>query len=156
MAPAQADTPGLTWAGAQRLGVQCVVNSTLSGTQDLQRALCERVRDLAGAGTQIPVSVIAPGEPAIMAHDTVTLLVHGSLRDAQSVTPGAQGRLLAFTIRPFRPASDNSVLFGAAPQVVLLRNSDRAGPNLDAAVNAALSELLPWRAATARSRPLAQ
>lgn len=153
---AQATTPSLTWQGATRIGVQCVVSSTLPGAQELQRALCERVRDLAQAGAPVPVSVIALGEPAVMSADTVTLLVHGSLRQAQMVAPGAQGQLLAFTIRPFRASTENSVLFGAAPQVVLLRSPDLEGPSVDAAIVAALSELLPWRAAQARARPLAQ
>lgn len=143
---AQASTPSLTWAGAERVGVQCVISSTLGGAQDLRSALCERVRALASVGAPVPVGIIGAGDPALLNAGTVTLLVHASLRDAASLTPGASGRLLAFSIRPFRVSAENAVLFGAAPQMVLLKTSNLEGGTADAAISAALSELLPWRA----------
>jgi hypothetical protein len=122
------------------------MSSTLRGALDLGAALCERVRTLASDGSPVPVNIIVPGDPALLNGGTVTLLVHASLRDAAAVTPGASGRLLAFSIRPFRLSSDNAVLFGAGPQVVLLKTASLEDRAADAAISAALTELLPWRA----------
>jgi hypothetical protein len=70
------------------------------------------------------------------------LLIHAAVQDS------AQGRQLLFTIRPFRAGRDDSVvLFGAAPRAVTLSDAGASAPALDAALGAALSEMLPWRGA---------
>ena len=87
-----------------------------------------------------PVRIIAPGDPAVLSPDSVTLLVQAS----------ARGGLLAFSIRPYR-ASNEAMLFTAAPGAVPL-----AGPakDLEAALGAALSETLPWLNRPAGARPI--
>ena len=143
---AQAYTPSLTWVGAERIGVQCVISSRIGGALDLRKAFCERVRTLAAEGAPIPVSVFEPGDPALLHSGTVALLVHASLTRADQTLPGMRGRLLVFGVRPFRTATENSVLFGAAPQVVSVAEGPLSGPAVDAAITAALAEVLPWRA----------
>lgn len=156
-APVAGSTPSLTWQGATRVGVQCVVTSTAYQVEALRTALCERVRALAAAGAPTAVDVIPIGDPALLQAGTVTLLVHGSVLPASEAAPGAQGRMLAFTIRPFRVSEQNSILYGSAPRAVSLPASGAEGAALDAALGAALAETLPWRAAqSAAPRPLTQ
>ena len=82
----------------------------------------------------------------VLAPDAVTLLVHASVQRS------SQGRLLAFTVRPFRNSADRSdLLFAAAPRAVAMPTGDD-GAALDEALSAALDETLPWLAAPARVR----
>lgn len=128
---AEAATPPALWQGVTRLHIHCLA-STPSGIDDrLQQRLCTELRELASAGAPIPVTAIGPGDPALLAPDSVTLLVHASVESG----------LIAFSIRPFRN-SGSPTLFAAAPRAVPL--GDEAA--LDAALGAALSETLPWRA----------
>lgn len=149
MSPANASTPLQIWRDVSRIGVQCVVASTQSAVREsVQHTLCEKVRALAAQGAPAPVSIIPPGDPALLAPRTVTLLVHAS---AERVP---EGQLVAFTIRPFRAAAEQtSVLYGAAPRAATLRNSGAGSPALDAALEAALSETLPWLGDTHPRRP---
>ncbi len=136
---AEAATPPALWRGVARLHIHCLAGSA-SGVDDrLQQRLCAEVRELASAGAPIPVTAIGPGDPALLAPDSVTLLVHASV----------QSGLIAFSIRPFRN-SENAVLFGAAPRAVPLSDAHA----LDAALGAALSETLPWRARRTGPRPI--
>jgi hypothetical protein len=136
--PAAASTPVLAWDGAKRLGVQCLVDpDRLPDRRRLQAALCDRVRALAADKAPIPVVLLAPGDPGLIAADTAVLLFHGNVQpDA-----GKGGSLLVFSLRVFRAAAAPSELFGAAPRAAALP----PGPQFDAAVNAALAETLPWR-----------
>ncbi len=138
--PASASTPALTWDGAKRLGVQCLVGpDRLADRRRLQAALCERVRALAADKAPIPVVVLAPGDPGLIAADTAVLLFHAN------VQPEAKGGpLLVFSLRVFRATAAPSELFGAAPRAVALPAGGPTPP-FDAAVNAALAETLPWR-----------
>lgn len=140
MSPAGATTPLQIWQDVSRVGVQCVVASAQSALRDsTQRMLCEKVRALVSPGAPAPVSIIPIGDPALLAPGTVTLLVHAS------ATPIPEGQLVAFTIRPFRAAAEQtSVLYGAAPRAATIANSGAGSPALDAALEAALSETLPW------------
>lgn len=93
----------------------------------------------------MPVRATGPGDPALLAPDTMTLLVHASVQRS------AAGDLLALAIRPFRNSGEpNGLLFAAAPRAVLL--ADEAA--LDAALRGALSETLPWLARSAGPRPI--
>jgi hypothetical protein len=139
--PAAASTPSLTWNGAKRLGVQCLVDpDTRPDRRRLQASLCERVRSLAADKAPIPVVVLAPGDPALIAADTAVLLFHAHAQPAD----GGRGPLLVFGLRAFRATAAPSELFGAAPRAVALQASG-PGPSFDAALNAALAETLPWR-----------
>lgn len=142
---AEAETPSLIWRDVASLRIHCLLTSESGAEQGLlQRRICDRVRELATAGAPVPVSEIGPGDPALLAPDTVTLLVHGS------VQPSAAGDLLAFAIRPFRNSAEPAgLLFAAAPRAVLLSGD---GAALDAALSAALSETLPWLAGPAGPR----
>lgn len=140
--PAAASTPSLAWDSAKRLGVQCLVDpQNASDRRRLQAALCERVRTLAAQKAPIPVVVLAPGDPGLIATETAVLLVHAN------VQRGGDGRpLLVFSLRVFRATAAPSELFGAAPRATALP-ADPGGPTpqFDAALNAALAETLPWR-----------
>ena len=138
--PAAATTPVLAWEGARLLGVHCLVGPDhLPDRRQLQAALCERLRTLAADKAPLPVAVLPPGDPRLIAPDTVVLLFHAAVqRDGGPP-------LLVFTTRSFRAAAAPSELFGASPRAVALP-PDGAGPKLDAALEAALAETLPWRA----------
>ena len=140
-APAAASTPVLAWDGAKRLGVHCLVDpDRLPGRRELQAALCDRVRSFAADQAPIPVVVLPPGDPGLIAADTAVLLFHAN------VQPGDDGHgpLLVFSLRAFRASAAPSELFGAAPRAVALPPGG-ASPQFDAALNAALAETLPWR-----------
>jgi hypothetical protein len=142
---ATASTPVLTWDGARRLGVQCLVDPDWTpDRRRFQAALCERVRALAADKAPIPVVLLAPGDPGLIAADTAVLLFHANVQSAA----GAGGApLLVFNLRVFRATAAPSELFGAAPRATAL--TANPSPQFDAAVNAALAETLPWR-----SRPV--
>ncbi len=139
--PASASTPSLAWDGAKRLGVHCLLDpDTLPDRRRLQASLCERVRNLAADKAPIPVVVLSPGDPALIAADTTVLLFHGHVQPSE----GGRGPLLVFSLRAFRATAAPSELFGAAPRAVALP-SGGAGSPFDATLNAALAETLPWR-----------
>lgn len=136
--PAAASTPVLAWDGAKRLGVQCLVDpDRLPDRRRLQAALCDRVRTLAADKAPIPVVLLAPGDPGLIAADTAVLLFHGNVQSGD----GKGGAQLVFSLRVFRATAAPSELFGAAPRAT----APPPGPQFDAAVNAALAETLPWR-----------
>ncbi|WP_158266232.1 hypothetical protein [Allosphingosinicella deserti] len=111
----------------------------------MQADLCERVRKIASQGATMPVATLPIGDPAILASEAVTLLVHASVR------PVTGDRLLAFTVRPYRVSADQSgPFFGSAPRAVAM--TDPAA--LDEALTEALSETLPWRPKLDGPRPL--
>jgi hypothetical protein len=140
--PATASTPVLAWDGARRLGVQCLVDpDRLPDRRRLQAALCDRVRALAADKAPIPVVLLAPGDPGLIAADTAALLFHGNVQPGD----GKGGSLLVFSLRVFRATAAPSELFGAAPRATVLAAGGRPSPQFDAAVNAALAETLPWR-----------
>ena len=143
-ASAQASTPALIWRDVARVNVLCLVqtdNGVESGA--LHDRICNRVRSTASAGSPAPVGIIAAGDPAVLSPDSVTLLVQASARSG----------LLAFSIRPYRNSGE-PMLFTAAPRAVPL--SGAAGPTHDfeAALDAALSETLPWLSRPAVARPI--
>ncbi len=140
---AAASTPVLAWDGARRLGVQCLLDPDRApDRRQLQAALCERVRALAADKAPIPVVLLAPGDPALIAADTAVLLFHANLQPGE----GRGGPLLVFSLRVFRATAAPSELFGAAPRATALpTNPAKPTPRFDAAVSAALGETLPWR-----------
>ncbi len=140
---AAASTPVLAWDGAERLGVHCLVDpDQLPARRELQTVLCDRVRTLAAEQAPIPVVILSPGDPGLIAADTAVLLFHAN------VQPGADGHgpLLIFSLRVFRATAAPSELFGPAPRAVPLPTlKGGSNPQFDAALNAALAETLPWR-----------
>jgi hypothetical protein len=139
--PAAASTPVLAWDGARRLGVQCLVDpDRLPDRRRLQAALCDRVRALAADKAPIPVVLLAPGDPGLIAADTAVLLFHGNVQPGD----GKSSALLVFSLRVFRATAAPSELFGAAPRATPLPASGPS-PQFDAALNAALAQTLPWR-----------
>ena len=144
MAPVEASTPALIWRDLARVNVLCLVQ-TDSGVDRgaLHNRICNSVRDKAAAGSPAPVAIIAPGDPAVLSPDSVTLLVQASV----------QSGLLAFSIRPYR-TSNEPMLFTAAPRAVQLAGPQDQAPKLEAALGAALSETLPWLNRPAGARPI--
>ena len=138
-APAAAATPSLLWANARSLVVICLVQSaTTPDAAAVQQSLCTRVSDLAGRGSPFPVKVVEAGDPALVAADTVALLIHASVERT------TRGRVVAFTLRPHRASDGDEILFGTSPRAVELvsPDPDRA---LDSALREALSDILPWQ-----------
>jgi hypothetical protein len=86
---------------------------------------------------------LPPGDPRLIASDTVVLLVHAAVQAGDGREP-----LLIFTARSFRATAAPSELFGATPRAVAM-TADGKGPRIDAALTtaltAALAETLPWR-----------
>jgi hypothetical protein len=142
---AMASTPSQAWDGASRLGVQCQVDPDRApDRRRLQAVLCDRVRTLAADKAPIPVVLLAPGDPGLIAADTAVLLFHANLQPGE----GRGGPLLVFSLRVFRATAAPSELFGAAPRATALpatASTADSNPQFDAAVNAALAETLPWR-----------
>lgn len=146
---ASAATPSLMWRDVAKVQIQCLVPPVDAAARSFQTSMCTRVRALVAKGAPVPVAVIMQGDPAVLAPRAVTLLVHASLQ------PAAKGRLAAFAIRPYRVSTDqNSVLFGAAPRAATIPASAAGSPALDAALNAALSEIVPWLARPQGTRPI--
>ena len=94
---AAASTPTLMWTGAKRVNILCnVAGGPGIDHLALSEQLCRRVLKIAAGNAPMPVATITLGDPAVLALDAVTLLVHAS------VTTHKQERLLAFSIRPYR------------------------------------------------------
>lgn len=149
---ATAATPVLTWDGAKRLGVQCLVDPDRTpDRRRLQAALCDRVRALAADKAPIPVVLLAPGDPGLIAADTAVLLFHANIQPDAVQSSGQSsgtrgGSLLVFSLRVFRATAAPSELFGAPPRATAFPGRGVSpGPQFDAAVNAALAETVPWR-----------
>ncbi len=140
--PAASATPTLMWTDAKRVNILCnVAGGPGIDYIALRDRLCRDVTRLASKGAPLPVATIALGDPAVLASDAVTLLIHAS------ITFHHRDRLLAFSVRPYRTSSEQAaVLFGAAPRVAKILNSGATSPALDAALTAALAETLPWLA----------
>lgn len=139
-ASAPASTPSLLWTGARQVSVHCLAQSgTVPDAMAFEDALCRRVLVLAGRGARLPVKRIQLGDPAFVAPGTVVLLVHASIERA------ADGRTVAFTIRPYSAAQADQAYFGTAPRVVTTRGAPAADRSLDTALRAALAEVLPWQ-----------
>lgn len=140
----QGASPPAVWRDLARLNILCLARSAGGVDAALQARLCEGARSSAAQGAPVPVRVIAAGDPAVLAPDAATLLVHASVEPA--------GRLLALSVRPFRNSADQTaVLFAAAPRAVDLKAGDAA---LNRALDAAVAETLPWRARPAGPRPI--
>lgn len=141
-APVTASTPTLLWQGATRVAVLCLVApSRMMDRQTLQDDICRRVVANATRGAPLPVAEIAHGDPQVIAQDTVTLLVHASVDRGPN-----DGLLAAVSIRPFRATTDQTAqLFGAPPRAAPIQPDLRNGGALDAAIDAALTDILPWR-----------
>jgi hypothetical protein len=143
-APLAASTPASIWNDVARVNVLCLVQTEKGVDQGaLHDRICISVRDAAAAGSPAPVGIIAPGDPAVLSPSSVTLLVQAS----------AQRGLLAFSIRPYR-ASNEALLFAAAPRAVPLAGPARPAQEFEAALGAALSETLPWLNRQAGARPI--
>jgi hypothetical protein len=142
--PAEGGTPALIWNDVARVNVLCLVQ-TDSGIDRgaLHNRICNGVRDAAAAGAPAPVAIIAPGDPAVLSPDSVTLLVQASSKRG----------LLAFSIRPYRNSGE-PMLFTAAPSAVPLAGAAEPARDLEAALGAALSETLPWLSRPAGARPI--
>lgn len=145
-----ASTPTLMWRDAKKVAVLCLVPPTrLLNNRDLQNDICRRVVTHAALDAPLPVTEIAHGDPQVIASDTVALLVHASVQTGPQRAP-----LVAFSIRPFRATAEQSAqLFSAPPRAAMLEADGAGGDALDAAIDAALSEILPWRAEAASSDP---
>ena len=147
-----ASTPTLLWKDATRVGVQCLVaSSPLIDYRALQADICEQVRDNVADGASLPVVILPAGDPGVIDAGTVVLLVHAAVQP--SVEGGAP--LLAFAVRPFRATSEQTAqLFGAPPGATTLSSDGRIGAAFGDALDAILSQTLPWRMRPSQARPI--
>ncbi|MDG6078746.1 hypothetical protein E3U23_06010 [Erythrobacter litoralis] len=129
--------------GIDGIQILCLVQADgVPADDSIRNQLCDRVAAAAGQGTELAVSTIALGDPAVLSQSKLTILVHGAIEG---------GDRAILTMRPYRPSAPGSdVLFGAMPRVASL--SDEAG--IKSAINASLDEILPWRAGIAGVRKL--
>lgn len=129
-----AATLPLAWKGVERLAVHCRL-SPGPGHDALALSLCDRVRQLAAEGVSLPVAVLPPGDPGLVAPRTLVLLADFAIQD--------RGRepLLLFTLRVQRAGLEPE-LFGTVPRAVPLA-SGASAPEVGSALRAALSEALP-------------
>lgn len=138
-AGAEATTPSLLWSDARQVAIRCLVQSNTTGdSAAFEAALCARVGEIAGRGSPFPVKQVSPGDPALIAPGTVSLLVHASVERAPL------GRTVAFTIRPYRATEGGDVPFGTRPLAVDL-GSASFPQALETALAEALAEILPWQ-----------
>ncbi|HVM38652.1 MAG TPA: hypothetical protein VM265_09740 [Sphingomicrobium sp.] len=98
--------------GAERIALLCHVQGP-AGTQmaELSRQICAEARGTIVGWTDLPVEVLGWGDPALIAPQTVALLVHG----AAGEPPAGEG-LLAVTIG-IRRGGQATRLFGTRPRI---------------------------------------
>ncbi|MFC7334075.1 hypothetical protein [Rhodocista pekingensis] len=161
---AAARSPDPVWQGAERLALRCSL-APLPGADRLalETALCRRAAALAARGAPLPVAALAPGDPALLADGTVALLVQAAVQPADTLVPGAAGRVLLLVLRPWRRGAPPPALFGPPPRAVALPAAAAApldaatlaGPGGPAAhaLDALLAEALPWRRPPPATRP---
>ncbi|ACJ00508.1 Alkaline Protease, putative [Rhodospirillum centenum SW] len=168
LAPAGAAgrSPDPLWQGAERLALRCSL-APVPGSDRLalETALCRRAAALAARGAPLPVEALAPGDPALLADGTVALLVQAAVQPADTLVPGAAGRVLLLVLRPWRKGAPPPALFGPPPRAVALPAAADALAPLDAAalagpdgpvartLDALLAEALPWRRRPPATRP---
>ncbi len=142
-AAASASTPSLIWRDVRQVTVHCNLQDERAGYDArLTRGLCEKVRSLAAVGAPVTLRVADFGDRALVAPDSVTLVVQGSVLGS-----GAAKRLV-FTIRAHRVSDDHPAeLFGSTLRTALLNA-------VDPAIEQALAEVLPWKAQPLGARPI--
>jgi hypothetical protein len=138
--PAVATTPPLAWQQVKTLGVQCVVTTDRIGERErIEGDLCRRVIALAAKGAPVPVVPVAFGDPAIINPANITLIVNAA---AQQL---GRERILVFNIHTYRAGGvETDTIFGAPPRAVPLSEAAGSSAALDAALQTALAETLPW------------
>jgi hypothetical protein len=147
-APAAASTPALAWQGTARIGILCQLSSDRPDTLQLEAELCRRVAAAATRRAPMPVAVVQPGDPALIAADQTVLLVQASLLKA------AGRPVFAFTIRPHRASLPNEILFGTAPRAVDFTDFRAGVAALGEALEEALAGVLPWGAPKNEAQPI--
>jgi hypothetical protein len=139
--PQRPDMPALAAQGIARVNILCLVVDSSIERLRLQERLCAHVRRIAAVGAPVPVETIGFGDPALIARGSLGVLVHAAV-DRSGVTP-----MLILSMRPYRAEVTQTEFFGATPVAVPLGAGDRMP---DAALAAALDQILPWRMATTR------
>lgn len=145
---AGAETPPRLWQGVTHLHIMCLGATDRGVDGEFTGAICARARTLAAQGAPVPVDVLPLGDPRVLATDSLTLLIHVSVRSAPS------GRLAALSVRPFRNANDAPMLFAAAPRAALLPPSAAPADALSGDLRIALGETLPWLSGPPTARPI--
>lgn len=142
-AQVQASPPPASVRDIGRVHILCLV----AGGSDarLQSDLCARLQRLVSAGAPVPVTVVQLGDPAVLDPAALNLLLHASLERIGGAP------VLALSLRSFRNAGPDSVtLFGPAPRAVPAGDATQ----IERALAAALTHVLPWRVAPQGARPI--
>lgn len=133
---ARAESPDLIWRGAERIAVYCRTDSPELN----ERGLCQRVAALAAEHSPLPVTVVQPGDPELLAPRSVAILADFAAGEGQA------GPLLVFSLRLHRHGAEAS-LFGSRPRAAPAPAEGASSAALDRMLRAALSEILPGRGA---------
>lgn len=137
----RASLPALSVQGIARVAILCLVVDRSPDRLALQARLCEQARRISAERATVPVATIGFGDPALLARDTLGVLVHAAID--RRAGPAA----MVLSVRPYRADATRGALFGATPVVARL---DARGLAPDAVLADALDQILPWRMATAR------
>ncbi|MGK6319448.1 hypothetical protein [Sphingomonas sp. DT-204] len=132
-------TPPLSAQGIASVRILCLVEPQDGSARALRTKLCEQVRDAAARGAPVPVSAVGFGDPAVLDRSTLTILVHAAVQRI-----GGEP-LLLLGIRPYRSATEGTVLFGPPPVAIPFAGGNPAAPEIRAAIDGALRQSLPWR-----------
>ena len=137
---ANAALPTRDLAGAARIIVVCrAVAEDPDASARLHDGFCARVAARVRSGCSLPVTVATFGDAAMFDLKSLVLLVNVAAR-----TDGGDRRI-SFSLRAWRAiAGEENDLFGAPPRSVPVSAND-SGPELDAAIAAALDDILPRR-----------
>lgn len=143
---AAAATPDPAFRGAERLVILCDVRLDRPGHEIVARDLCGRIKLIVEQDAPMPVEVVNIGEFARAPDGTVGLLTHASVSPASSIADGAKGELMSFSMRTMRTGAfaGDPAYFGAAPRVARYTPDSAGGQDLEQALRAALTEVLPW------------
>lgn len=144
-AQVQASPPPTSVRDIGRVQILCLVAGDAGGADGrLQSDLCARLQRLASAGAPVPVAVVQLGDPAVLDPAALNLLLHASVERIGGAP------VLALSLRSLRNAGPDSVtLFGPAPRAVPAGDATQ----IERALAAALTNVLPWRAAPQGARP---
>ena len=142
-AAVQASPPPVSVRDIGQVHILCLVADGADAR--LQSDLCARLQRLASAGAPVPVTVVQLGDPAVLDPAAINLLLHASVERIGGAP------VLALSLRSFRNAGPDSVtLFGPAPRAVPAGDATQ----IERALAAGLTHVLPWRAAPQGARPI--
>lgn len=127
--PAEANSPLPLFRGVQRVGLLCRFDS-LDGAMSAVTAteFCEfaqqRWGDAFTAEPKIEVVLLRPNDERIVAPSTLVLTLHAVARAGGAELTAPSGSVLALALTLYRRNPANDLLFGPAPEAILLSGDE--------------------------------